>query len=203
MSKYHIGDPAQVPGPGAWAPGFVPRAVAWVFGFFPSLVFRVFLHFPPDFFGGKRAKTRSSIPSRFSSAKPRFLGPPGVPPGSRCGCDFGREMPFVAVRVYPKMGPPSDPPETDLFPGRSFPKRLPEAEENAHATFVRFSSRLTGSFVRKVPKPMFVLLLIFHANDAKMMTAQRKNPASNVSSEGARRPHPPQNTISERRRAHL
>ena len=41
------------------------------------------------------------------------------------------------------------------------------------------------------------------ASDAKMMTAQRKNPASNVSSEGARRPHPPQNTISERRRAHL
>ena len=29
------------------------------------------------------------------------------------------------------------------------------------------------------------------ASDAKMMTAQRKNPASNVSSEGARRPHPP------------
>ena len=30
LSKYHIGGPAQVPGPGAWALGLVPRSVVWL-----------------------------------------------------------------------------------------------------------------------------------------------------------------------------
>ena len=66
--------------------------------------------------------------------------------------------------VAPKWGRAAYPSETDQFLGRFFEKSLPEAEENTHATFARLSSKLRGSFVLKEPKPMFVLLLILHAN---------------------------------------
>ena len=62
LSKYHIGDPAQVPGPGAWAPGFVPRAVAWVFGFFQAWFFGFFFALSAGFFW-REARKKIKSPS--------------------------------------------------------------------------------------------------------------------------------------------
>ena len=81
LSKYHIGDPAQVPGPGAWAPGFVPRAVAWVFGFFQAWVFGFFYIFRRIFVAESAPKPEAQFRPVFPLQNLGFWGRQASPRG--------------------------------------------------------------------------------------------------------------------------